>query len=66
MKRSTLALIALMVLTAGAGETPAETVTVDCTVYCGKLAAQKCDDVASSKCSAYIVGCLAGCGVAHL
>lgn len=66
MKRVILAVVALVMLAGGAGDTVAETATQDCTVYCGKLAAKKCDDVASSKCNAYIVGCLAGCGIAHL
>lgn len=38
----------------------------DCRDYCGKMAAQRCEDVSSTWCNVYIIGCLAGCGVAHL
>lgn len=38
----------------------------DCTVWCAEKAAEKCEDVSSTWCNAYIIGCLAGCGVAHL
>lgn len=38
----------------------------DCTEYCAGKAVEKCDDVTSTWCNAYIVGCLAGCGVSHL
>ena len=35
----------------------------DCRDYCAEMAARRCDDVTSSWCNAYILGCLAGCGV---
>lgn len=38
----------------------------DCPEYCARKAVEKCDDVTSTWCNAYIVGCLAGCGVSHL
>jgi hypothetical protein len=38
----------------------------DCRDYCAEKAAEKCDDVSSTWCNAYIMGCLAGCGMSHL
>ena len=38
----------------------------DCTEYCARKAVEKCDDVTSTWCNAYIVGCLAGCSISHL
>ncbi|MGD8496275.1 MAG: hypothetical protein PVF05_08790 [Gemmatimonadales bacterium] len=37
----------------------------ECRNYCGEKAAQRCDDVSSTWCNVYIVGCLAGCGVTN-
>lgn len=65
MKRIMLTLAAAAVLASGPPDAAARTAR-DCTQYCGDLAARKCDDVTSSRCSAYIVGCLAGCGIRHL
>jgi hypothetical protein len=64
-----LALVAAAVLATGPPDAEGRTAAdreKDCTLYCGDLAARRCDDVTSNWCNAYIVGCLAGCGVAHL
>lgn len=37
-----------------------------CQEYCGEKAAERCDDLDSFRCGAYILGCLAGCGMKHL
>lgn len=69
MRRMLLALGALAALSASAPETSARTTTDDpdreeeCRNYCGEKAAERCDDVSSTWCNVYIVGCLAGCGV---
>lgn len=70
MKRLVLAIAALALLAAGppdvAAEVAREDPEKDCTVYCGEMAARRCDDVTSTWCNAYIIGCLAGCGVSML
>lgn len=67
MRKTILGLAALLVLAGGAPVADAETAARrDCTKYCAKKAVEKCDDVTSTWCNAYIVGCLAGCGIAHL
>jgi hypothetical protein len=69
MRRIMLAASAAVVLATGPPAAEGRTAKgpdEDCTVYCGDLAARRCDDVTSNWCNAYIVGCLAGCGVAHL
>ncbi len=69
MRRRILGLIALAVVAGGPPRADARTATVaeaDCTVYCAAKAVQKCDSVTSNWCNAYIVGCLAGCGISHL
>ena len=69
MKRNLLVLAALLSLASSPPAADARTYTtgtIDCTEYCGEKAATKCDDVASTWCNAYIVGCLAGCGITHL
>lgn len=69
MRRLLLALGALAALSANVSETAARTATDDpdreeeCRNYCGEKAAERCDDVSSTWCNVYIVGCLAGCGV---
>lgn len=69
MRRMLLCAAAAALLGAGppgaSARTAAGTAT-DCTVWCGEKAAEKCEDVTSTWCNAYIIGCLAGCGVAHL
>ena len=70
MKRSLLTLAATALLTIGPpgleAETARERSDGDCRDYCAEKAAEKCDDVSSTWCNVYIVGCLAGCGVSHL
>jgi len=69
MRRMLLALGAVATLSAGVPETSARTTADDpdreeeCRNYCGEKAADRCDDVSSTWCNVYIVGCLAGCGV---
>ena len=38
----------------------------DCKDWCAQKAVEKCEDVSTTWCNAYIVGCLAGCGISHL
>ena len=65
MRRMLLLCGALAALVASAPETSARTaVDKDCDNYCGEMAAKRCDDVSSTWCNAYIVGCLAGCAIA--
>lgn len=71
MRRLALAVAALAILAAGPPGAPAEVAReqdpeADCTIYCGEMAARRCDDVTSTWCNAYIIGCLAGCGVSML
>lgn len=71
MRRLALTLAALGLLAAGPPGASAEVAReddaeADCTIYCGELAARRCDDVSSTWCNAYIIGCLAGCGVSML
>ncbi len=69
MRKMILGLAALITLAGsppGADARTAKEDTVECVNYCGDKAAEKCDDVTSTWCNAYIVGCLAGCGIAHL
>jgi len=51
---------------AGSGGAIAAETTTDCTDYCAEKAAAHCSDVDSWACSWYIIGCLAGCGIATL
>jgi hypothetical protein len=60
------ALVTLAGSPPGVDARTAKTGPVECTEYCGDKAAEKCDDVTSTWCNAYILGCLAGCGIAHL
>lgn len=46
----------------GAGKTGAEL----CQEYCGEKAAERCEDIDSFRCGAYILGCLAGCNLKRL
>lgn len=69
MRRLLMSTAAVLVL-AGSTGASARTTTDDdreeeCRDYCAEMAARRCDDVSSSWCSVYIVGCLAGCGVAN-
>ena len=69
MRRRILGLFALVILAGGPPRADARTATVtgaDCTVYCAAKAVGKCDDLTSNWCNAYILGCLAGCGISHL
>ena len=71
MRRMLLLLGALAMLSAVPPSTSARTTDDDpdreeeCRNYCGEKAAQRCDDVSSTWCNVYIVGCLAGCGVTN-
>lgn len=70
MRRRLLSLAAAALFTAGspgaaaelAPDTPTEE---ECRDYCGQKAAQRCDDVSSTWCNVYILGCLAGCGASR-
>ncbi len=68
MRRPLIA-VAVLALTAagslGPGATPAYA-DVDCTDYCGKLAAARCVEIDSWECGWYIAGCLAGCNLREL
>jgi len=71
VRRIVLALTAVGMLAAGPPVGVAEAARAlsdeaDCRDYCAEKAAQKCEDVSSTWCNAYILGCLAGCGVSHL
>lgn len=71
MKRLALTVAAFAVLAAGPPGVSAEVARgedpeADCRIYCGEMAARRCDDVTSTWCNAYIIGCLAGCGVSML
>lgn len=69
MRPMFLALATLLALLGGAAGVEAETAArpeSDCTEYCALKAVERCDDVTSTWCNAYIVGCLAGCGISHL
>ncbi len=57
MKRRMLgwtALICLAGIPSGADARTATAADIDCTDYCGKKAAERCDDVTSTWCNAYI------------
>ena len=68
MRRRILGLMSLVVLAGGPPRADARTAAaeVDCAEYCSGKAVENCDDVTSNWCNAYIVGCLAGCGISHL
>ena len=69
MRRMVLALAAgLLAVSPPAGVAEAAQVQAgaDCRDWCAKKAAEKCDDVSSTWCNAYIMGCLGGCGISHL
>lgn len=69
MRRMMLTLAALGLLATGSPAGVAEAaraLEADCRDYCGQRAAERCDDVSSTWCNAYILGCLAGCGFTHL
>lgn len=57
MKRRMLGWTALICLAGSPSGADARTATaadIDCTDYCGKKAAERCDDVTSTWCNAYI------------
>ena len=69
MRRRIISLTALLAMAWGAPHAGAETAAPTdpaCREYCANKAVEKCDDVTSTWCNAYIVGCLAGCGISHL
>lgn len=68
MNRRALVLAAVAAALSGSALTEAEVTRAqdDCVEYCAQKAVEKCDDVTSTWCNAYIVGCLAGCGISHL
>lgn len=67
MRRIMLALAAALVAAAPpTGVAEAARAEVDCRDWCAKKAAEKCEDVRSTWCNAYILGCLSGCGISHL
>lgn len=69
MRRMIVALAAVGLLAVGSPKSVAEAARApeaDCRDYCGEKAAQRCDDVGSTWCNVYIMGCLAGCGYTHL
>ena len=68
MKSSILTLAIIAAVAGGSTAADAEVAREpeDCTEYCARKAVEKCDDVTSTWCNAYIVGCLAGCGISHL
>lgn len=68
MRRMMLTLAAAGLLAAGSPDAAARTASdpeADCRDYCGDKAAARCDDVSSTWCNVYIIGCLAGCGVSN-
>ncbi len=57
MRRKILGMIALLSLTGsppGAGARTASLANIECRAYCAQKAAEKCDDVTSTWCNAYI------------
>lgn len=69
MRRMMVALAAVGLLAIGSPQGVAEAARApeaDCRDYCADRAAQRCDDVSSTWCNVYIMGCLAGCGYTHL
>lgn len=69
MRRIMLALAAALVASgppAGVAEAARVEAAADCRVWCAEKAAEKCEDVQSTWCNAYILGCLSGCGISHL
>ena len=58
MWRRTMAVAAVTVLALGQ---PAPALAKTCEDICGEKAAEKCENIDSMKCAAYIAGCLAGC-----
>lgn len=68
MRRTVASLCAAVALAAGGGPNPlpAETAAPDCTDYCAEKAAAHCERIDSWSCTWYILGCLAGCGIAQL
>ncbi|HSM09795.1 MAG TPA: hypothetical protein VLA33_12390 [Gemmatimonadota bacterium] len=67
MRRILLALAAAFIAAGPpTGVAEAARVQLDCRDWCAKKAAEKCKDVSSTWCNAYIAGCLGGCGISHL
>jgi hypothetical protein len=63
MKRRFLLVTALTALALGQ---PAPALARDCEDICADKAVERCDDLDSVKCGAYIAGCLLGCSVGQL
>lgn len=67
MRRILLALAAAFIAAGPpAGVAEAARAEADCREWCAKKAAEKCEDVTSTWCNVYILGCLGGCGMSHL
>lgn len=63
MRRSVLLATALTVLALGQ---PVPLLARDCEDICADKAVERCEDLDSVKCGAYIAGCLLGCSVGQL
>lgn len=63
MKRKLLLVTALTALALGQ---PAPALARDCEDVCADKAVERCDDLDSVKCGAYIAGCLLGCSMGQL
>lgn len=67
MRRIMLALAAVFIVAGPpVGVAEAARAQLDCRDWCAEKAAEKCDDLRSTWCNAYIMGCLGGCGISHL
>ncbi|UCF18787.1 MAG: hypothetical protein JSU87_12710 [Gemmatimonadota bacterium] len=53
--------LVLAAVTAFVLSQPAPAFAKTCEDICGERAAEKCENIDSMKCAAYIAGCLAGC-----
>lgn len=47
-------------------ETGSLLAAASCTDFCGDRAAERCDSIDSFRCTVFIAGCLAGCGIRQL
>lgn len=63
MKRRFVLAAALAALALGQ---PAPVLARDCEDICADKAVERCDDLDSVKCGAYIAGCLLGCSMGQL
>lgn len=69
MRRIIIALTAASLVTAtgpGWAQDSEKTNGEYCQEYCGEKAAERCEDLDSFRCGAYILGCLAGCNLKQL